>query len=158
MAIGAASCGSSSTTVSTPNGSATINASGNGSNASVKIQTNKGTAEIDAGTKVPAGFPSAVPLPTFLRLSSSLGTRTGTTSGYDLIYSVSSSVPEALARYDADLRAAGFSSSASATINGIVEQVWHSAAWTVQVQAATASAAGSSGTLDLVIVPTPPAS
>jgi hypothetical protein len=156
MAIGLAACGSSGTTVSTPNGSATISSSGSGGNSSVKIKTNKGTGEIQAGSKLPAGFPSAVPIPTFLKLSSSFGATSQGKSSYELIYSVSGSLTQAANRYDQQLRAAGFSASETATINGVIEQVWKSSAWTVQVQGSSGSGSSQSFSLDLFVLSSSP--
>jgi len=62
MAIGLAACGSSGTTVV---------GSGNQGNATIKVKTNKGSAEINSGTRVPSGFPALLPFPTFLKLSGS---------------------------------------------------------------------------------------
>lgn len=109
MAIALGPHGMSGITDSTPNGSATINAPANGSSASLNSRIADGSAKIDADTKVPAGFPSVGPPPTLPGLSSFPGTRTGTTPGHHLTYGMPSSVPEALAHDDVELRAAGFS-------------------------------------------------
>jgi len=154
MAIGCAACGSSGTTVSTPNGSATVSSSGSGKNSTVKVKSNKGTLELNAGEKVPSGFPSAIPLPTFLKLSSSVGTKSQGKSGFDLIYDVSGSLTKAVDRYDQQLRSAGLASSMTATIDGAIEQAWKSSAWTVQVQGAPGSGPGQPPSLDLIVVPT----
>jgi hypothetical protein len=153
MAIGLTACGSNTTTVSTVSGTATISASGPSHNASVTIKTNKGTAQVDSGTMVPSNFPAAVPLPTFLTLSASLGASTQGKLGFDLIYDVAGNMTQAVDRYDQELRAAGFSSSETAIVNGVIEQVWKTSRWTVQVQGVPGGGAGQSASLDLVVVP-----
>lgn len=124
----------------------------------MKIKTNKGTAEINSGSQVPSGFPAAVPLPTFLKLSTSLGTTTNSKSGFDLIYNVSGSLTQAVDRYDSAIRSAGFTAKLTGSVTGNIEQVWETSAWTIDVNASPSSGGGQPATLDLIVVPTTPSS
>jgi predicted small secreted protein len=145
-------CGSTTTTISS--GGTTVKVSHHGGHSTVKVKNKKGSVQINTGTQLPPHFPRAVPLPAGLTLSQSLATSAGQHSGFDLIYDVTGSMRQAVNRYDAALRAAGFTMDASYVADGNITQAWHSSAWKLALVGEAAQGSSAPASISLVITKT----
>ncbi len=112
-AIGLVACGSSGAkVVETKDGKVTVNKDGK----SVTIEGENGAQATFGGTKVPDGFPGAVPLPKGLKLKTSAGGSQGGKQFFTIGYDLGSKSPQAAAAdYKSQLEDAGFTVSNSAS-------------------------------------------
>ncbi len=103
--IGLVACGSSGTkVVQTNDGKVTVDRDGK----SVTIQGEHGAATF-GGTKVPAGFPSDVPLPKGLRIKTAAGGTDGGKKFFTIAYDLGSKSPATVAHgFQGQLEDAGF--------------------------------------------------
>lgn len=107
-AVALTACGGSDTkTIETKDGKITVN--GDGKNAKVTINGENGNKVTFNQSKVPADFPSAVPLPKGLKLKSAASGGDGSRKVFSLGYTLGSQEPaDAVAGYKDQLDAAGF--------------------------------------------------
>ena len=105
-ALGVSACGSDAKTTATDDGKITV--TGTGKKAEVNVKGDRSDLTFNQ-QKIPKGFPTAVPLPTGLnRIAATSGTTDGTPL-FQFTYSLArqNAIP-ALTRYEAQLKAGGF--------------------------------------------------
>jgi hypothetical protein len=150
-APGLAAC-SSRTSVATASGTVRVSQSGSGKNLSVTVHTKKGSVQFGVGARLPAGFPSAVPLPSGAARTAAIAGAAKGQTGYELIYRVRGSLSSLLRRYGHALAAAGFSLKAAVSTKGTVMQTWDVPVFDVTILASSSS--GSSGPAELSLTVT----
>lgn len=111
-----AACGGdgSKKSVSTDQGSVTVE--GKGKDTKISVDTDKGSASFGAGTELPNDFPSEVPTPKGLELQSAVSADNGAT--FSMSYKVKASeINAAIDDYRGALKDAGFSIDDSGSVN-----------------------------------------
>ncbi len=145
-ALTLAACGNSSA-LATPSG--TVHVTHSGSQTHIETKTKQGSADLSTGTKLPAGFPSAVPLPSGATLVFSESSTASGTKSFSLFYKAPKGKTLAVLKsYDAKLTSAGWRSTSSVSTSssgGLVMQGWSRGSLKVLVERITSASAGSGG-------------
>ncbi len=142
-ALGA--CGQAQATISTPAG--TVTAKQSGQEASVTVQTGKGTDTVQAGSKLPSGFPVSIPLPGAGHISSAIANSQNGKTSYLVVFTLNESLSAGLSAYDTKLKEASFNESANFEVSGTSQstgsaiQSWTNSTWTIGVVGAGATPA-----------------
>ncbi len=106
-AVALTACGDDTKTIETKDGKVTVE--GKGKDAKVTINGEDGNEITFNQSKVPDDFPSAVPLPKGLKLTSAASGGDGSRKVFSLGYTLGSQTPaDAIASYKDQLDAAGF--------------------------------------------------
>ena len=107
-------CGGDSKTVETKDGKITVDE--NGKDGKVTIEGENGGTATFGTQKVPADFPSEVPLPKGLKLQSAISSQQDGKQYFQLVYSLAKSNPEdAIADYRGRIDSDGFTIEESGT-------------------------------------------